>query len=195
MVVIWLFMTYGPSKRDNREMYTNIRKCRIEAGLTVAALAEMCMTAPGWLSSYQNGSTSPFYQKGQRAGRLKPTAELICLALEKTPEELFPFEYCALPEPPVETVFLDDLSTDENMFLVEVDERIHSGQVAALALKALRGRGGHFSGEATRLHVLEGVTLDETGRQLGVTKQRIWQCIVSDMKYLRKRFKAAGVTD
>ena len=164
-------MRYHP--RTHHEHESRLSEMRIARGLTYNKLAELTGISQQQLSCLSTGTFSPV----DRAGRLTRNAELVCLVLEATPEELFPRYFCALNQRTdgvaLENTYPLGLYSDATaQHLTEPADQAteRKEEILNILAKAKNNKGRRVL--ALRL---QGWTLAEIGDKMDLTRERVRQ--------------------
>lgn len=179
---------YSPSLHPKKEYENNLAQARVEAGLTIRELAKRADTNIDIISGLQNGMRSPLKLVGGYG--IKPCVEKIAAILHKAVSELFPRSICEIAR----ATF--DPEDEARLLIGEYSLRschnnngkLEARQIIELVLKKLTSREkviilGMY---------LEGKTLEETGFELNITRERVRQIENKALRGIQKRYKNAG---
>ena len=175
-------MKYHPHT-NNHEHESKLSEMRIARGLTYAKLSELTGVSSQQLSCLSTGTFSPV----DRYGHLTRNAELVCLVLEATPEEVFPRYFCTLATR-TDGVALENTyplwlySDDTAAHLTEPADKAaeRRQEVNNILAKAKKPRDREIL--ALRL---QGWTLEEIGQDMGLTRERVRQIESKTLKGVR----------
>ena len=165
------------------EHESRLSTLRIARGLTYAKLSTMTGVSKQQLACLSTGTFSPVDQWGH----LSRTAELVCLVLEATPEEVFPRYFCALNER-TDGVALENTYP---LWLYSDDTVTHLTEPADRAAERrqevnnILGRAKTKRDRAILALRLQGWTLAEIGEDMGLTRERVRQIESKTFKEIR----------
>ena len=176
-------MKYHPHT-NKHEHESHLSTLRIARGLTYAKLSELTGVSTQHLACLSTGTFSPI----DRWGHLTRNAELVCLVLEATPEELFPRYFCDLNSR-TDGVALENTYP---LWLYSDDTAQHLTEPADKAVERrqevndILGRAKKPRDRAILALRLQGWTLDEIGKDMGLTRERVRQIESKTFKGVRR---------
>ena len=183
-----------PHVASNKEMVSNLGEFRLNAGLTVAQLCERSHTKPAYYAGLNNGMISIF----DRTGAVRAPALRLADTLGADPVDLWPAYFCELEQ----HAHAWDLQAAAHGHLASPDpetELIEREEQNTLAAAWEYAHGGLSLRERAALcHTFDtayGVTLDDIGEVLGLTRERVRQIEKKALRRLRTRltqFRANG---
>lgn len=88
--------SYKPTEFSHREKEANINDYRLDMGLTLRELGEIVGLTPSQITDLNAGIQSPLFERGKRAGKIKPQVLGMCKLFDCTPGELFPRYFCEI---------------------------------------------------------------------------------------------------
>ena len=169
--------------RTVSEHESNLSVLRIEQGLTYRQLEELTGVKRSRIACMSTGTVTPL----DPFGSLSRSAELICLALDATPEEVFPRYFCRLAG---EAVSLDNL-TPCYLYSEATAYTLTAPAEDRAAKRELINRAvacATSPRQRTLLRMrLEGSTLDEVGQVLNLTRERVRQLESKIINKLRRK--------
>ena len=168
--------------RTVSEHESNLSVLRIEQGLTYRQLEEITGIKQSRIACMSTGYLSPL----DPLGSLSRSAELICLALDATPEEVFPRYFCRLAD---EAVSLDNLTpcylySEATAYTLTAPAEDRAAK-RELINKAVACATSPRQRTLLRMR-LEGSTLDEVGQVLNLTRERVRQLESKIINKLRR---------
>lgn len=175
-------MRYHPCTHHEHE--SRLSEYRIAKGMTYNKLAELTGISTQQLACLSTGVFTPV----DRSGRLTRNAELVCLVLEATPEELFPRYFCALDQR-TDGVALENtyplwLYSDATaQYLTEPADQAteRKEEILNILAKAKNNKGRRVL--ALRL---QGWTLAEIGDKMDLTRERVRQIESKTFREVRR---------
>ena len=169
--------------RTVSEHESRLSELRIQQGLTYRQLEKMTGVRKEIIACLSTGSACPL----DRYGSLSRSAELICLALDATPEEVFPRYFCRLADD--ETVSLDNLTTcylysEATAYTLTAPAEDRAAKMELISRAVACATSPR---QRTLLKMrLEGSTLDEVGQLLNLTRERVRQIESKIINKLRR---------
>jgi len=175
-------MKYRPHT-NKHEHESKLSEMRIARGLTYAKLSELTGVSSQQLSCLSTGTFAPI----DKWGHLTRNAELVCLVLEATPEEVFPRYFCDLNSR-TDGVALENTYP---LWLYSDDTAAHLTEPADKAAER-REEVNNILGRAKKPRDreilalrLQGWTLEEIGQDMGLTRERVRQIETKTFKEVR----------
>ena len=172
---------YEPHTKHEHE--SRLSELRLAQGLTYRELEEITGIHKSKIACMSTGYSSPL----DPLGSLSRAAELVCLSLDSTPEYVFPRYFCRLADD--ETVSLDNLTTcylyseaAEHELTASAEERATKRELITQAAQCATSPRQR---KILRMR-LEGFTLDEVGKELNLTRERVRQLESKIINKLRR---------
>lgn len=174
-------MTVLPHYLSDREYESTLHEIRVSKGLTIKELANLAGVSKNAISSLANGMLSPVFEKRGLEGQVRTAAHKIAKALGVCLEDLFPRYFCRLGE--------GELTEDQYpglMIAAPPDgfESFERHEIVEHLFRRLNWREEFV----VQARFFEDLTLNETGKRLGVRQERVRQV---EAKAIRKMKKAA----
>jgi len=160
--------SWVPADGENR-----LAEFRVQAGMTLARLAEKTGVGPDTLRALELCKTAP----ANRHGEVKPWVIAACKVLHKTVEDVFPFEFCAWRKDDfVPEQLFGSLMRDE---IQDVDDMIDARNAIRTLYKAKPRLAGVLWAWCC------GYTRDEIGAAMGLSGGRVAQLEGHALRWLR----------
>lgn len=162
------------SYRSDLEYESNLSEFRVQAGLTIKELCSQADVKPPTYSGLNSGTIAPIYLARGRAGEAKQAAVNLANFFGVDLFDLFPRYFCSISEH-------KEVSEDE------IVDNWHRGLVANdpldnVLLKEREDVANEVCRKIRPIHrevlmarIVRGMTLEETGKILGGSRQRIMQ--------------------
>jgi len=165
------------------EHESNIHKFRVDRNITVIALSEKVKVGVNVIIGLQNGTLSPTYLVGKRAGKLKPYIEKICETLGATPGDLFPRYICDINRKPKE--LLDSQIADITIGAFSRKKTKHYIE-ARLLNKFIKTRLNEKEQLVIIRRFKHEEPLEDVGKRLNMTRERVRQIEAKALRKLRQ---------
>ncbi len=176
---------YEPWFRKNIEHESNIHKFRVAHGLTIKQLAKKAGVSINTIVGLTNGSLSPLCEKG----KLKESANKLCITLHCDTEELFPRYFCniKIPSPPTNqqtlSCTLSDYSLKKSASVEEQAIILHQKNQLLLLICTLSQR----ECDIIQLRFWNNYTLEQVAISYNVSRTRIRNIEKKAIRRLREK--------
>jgi len=173
--------------KENKDYESNLGKIRVDAGISISQLCTEAQIHQGVFSALQNGTVSPLFLVGLRAGQVKPYVERMLLVLNCTLADAFPRYTCGMSK-------TEELSEGQKMDITISDASLAAANTDCLfwrddlkaAVTRILTTVTPREEAVLRMRFFDGMTLDEVGVAFGTSRERIRQIEAKALRQLRR---------
>jgi len=191
----------------DREWENYIQEMRIDRGMSFRELAERSGINMTQVCQLANGMTSPIYQvknsaTGFKKGEIKPWVIRLCIVLNVQPEIMFPREICPLEDPKIKGLHKTQIDAVclSSYSQRGMDDILKSNYLKRFIWRYIiktfwfkkvpkgRSHPRMYKRMVQVIHMrfLCGMTLDETGLKIGLSKERVRQTECKILRFMRQ---------